>query len=49
MKEFILGKSLMNVNSVKSVLTLKEVLGGMKEFTQEKSHMNVNSVTSVLA
>ena len=49
MKEFTLGKSLMNVNSVASVLAMLEALGFIKEFTVEKNHINVNSVTSVLA
>ena len=33
MKEFILGKSLMNVNSVASVLTKQESYRFIKEFT----------------
>ena len=48
MKEFILGKSLMNVNSVARVLTKQESYRFMKEFTQGKSLMNVNIVASVL-
>ena len=47
MKEFTLGKSLMNVNSVASVLAKQETYGFMKEFTLGKSLMNVNSVASV--
>ena len=47
MKEFTLGKSLTNVNSVASVLAKQETYGFMKEFTLGKSVMNVNSVTSV--
>ena len=49
MKEFTLGKSLMNVNSVGSVLVYQETSEGMKEFTVGKSLMNVNNVASVLA
>ena len=49
MKEFTLGKSLMNVNSVASVLTKQESYRFMKEFTLGKSLMNVNSVANVLA
>ena len=49
MKEFTLGRSLMNVNSVASVLVKQEAQGDMKEFTLGKSHMNVNSVASVSA
>ena len=48
MKEFILGKSLMNVNIVASVLAEQETLGDMKWSTLGKSLMNVNSVASVL-
>ena len=48
MKEFTLGKSLMSVNSVVSVLVEQETLGVMKDFTLGKSRMNVNSVASVL-
>ena len=48
MKEFILGKSLINVNSVASVLVYQEVYGDMKEFTPGKNLMNVNNVESVL-
>ena len=49
MKEFTLGKSLMNVNSVESVLTDQDTLGLMKEFTMGKSLTHVKSVASVLA
>ena len=49
MKEFTLGKSLMNVNIVASVLLMQDTLGYIKEFTLGKSLMNVNSVASVLA
>ena len=49
MKEFTLGKSLMNVNNVASVLVYEETSEGMKEFTVGKSLMNVNNVASVLA
>ena len=49
MKEFTLGKSLMNVNIVASVLVRQRAEGHMKEFTLGKSHLNVNSVASVLA
>ena len=49
MKEFTLGKSLTNVNSVASVLAEQETEGFMKEFTLGKSLMNVNNVASVLA
>ena len=38
----------MNVNSVASVLAVRESWGDMKEFTLEKSLMNVNIVASVL-
>ena len=48
MKEFTLGKSLMNVNSVASVLAEQDTLGVMKEFTLGKSLTNVKSVASVL-
>ena len=48
MKEFTLGKSLINANSVASVLAKQEAYGIMKEFTLVKSHLNVNSVTSVI-
>ena len=48
MKEFTLGKSLMNVNSVARVLAKRETSGNMNEFTLGKSLMNVNSVASVL-
>ena len=47
MKEFTLGKSHMNVNSVAIVLAMLEALGFMKELTLGKSLMNVNSVASV--
>ena len=47
MKEFILGKSPINVNSVASVLAKQESYGFMKEFIPEKNHMNINSVASV--
>ena len=49
MKEFTLGKSLMDVSSVASVLTKQESYRFMKEFTLGKSPMNVNSVANVLA
>ena len=49
MKEFTLGKSLMDVSSVASVLTKQESYRFMKEFTLGKSIMNVNSVANVLA
>ena len=49
MKKFTLEKSLINVNSVASVLGRQESYGFMKEFTLGKSLMNVNSVASVLA
>ena len=49
MKEFTLGKSLMNVNSVASVLTMQETYPNMKESTLGKSVTNVNRVESVLA
>ena len=49
MKEFILGKSLINVNSVTNALVKQENLGGTKDFTLEKGLMNVNSVASLLA
>ena len=48
MKEFTLGKSLMNVNSVANVLVKQEASGFIKEFTLGKSLTNVNSVASVL-
>ena len=48
MKEFTLGKSLVNVNSVASVLADQEASAFMKEFTLGESLMNVNSVASVL-
>ena len=48
MKESILGKSLMNVNSVERCFAIKEVLEPMKKSTLGKSLMNVNSVASVL-
>ena len=48
MKEYTLGKSLLNVNSVASVLVKQEASGDMKEFTLGKSLLNVNSVASVL-
>ena len=47
MKEVTLGKSLMNVNSVASVLAKQETDRFMKEFTLGKSLMNVNSVASI--
>ena len=47
MKEFTVGKSHMNVNSVAIVLAMLEALGFMKEFTLGKSLMNVDSVASV--
>ena len=49
MKEFTLGKSLTNVNSVTSVSLMPETSKFMKEFILVKSLMNVNSVASVLA
>ena len=49
MKEFTLGKSLTNVNSVGSVLTKQKIYEFMKEFTRGKSLMNVNNVASVSA
>ena len=49
MKEYTLGKSLTNVNSVASVLAKQDTYGFMKELTLGKSLMNVNSVASVLA
>ena len=49
MKEFTLGKSLTNVNSVASVLAKPDTYGFMKEFTLGKSLTNVNSVASVSA
>ena len=49
MKEFTLGKSLMDVSSVASVLTKQESYRFIKEFTLGKSLMNVNSVANVLA
>ena len=48
MKEFTLGKSRMNVNSVVSVLAKQEASRFMKEFTLGKSLMSVNNVASVL-
>ena len=48
MKEFTLGKSHMNVNSVASVLADQESEGDMKEFTLGKSLTNVSNVASVL-
>ena len=48
MKEFTLEKSLMNVNSVASVLADQEACVFTKESTREKSLMNVKSVASVL-
>ena len=48
MKESTLGKSLMNVNNVGSVLVKEETLGHMKESTLGKSLMNVSNVGSVL-
>ena len=48
MKEFTLGKSLMNVNNVASVLAKQDTYGVMKEFTLGKSLINVNSVACVL-
>ena len=47
MREFTLGTSLTNVNSVASVLVKQETLGVMKEFTLGKNLTNVNSVASV--
>ena len=47
MKEVTLGKSLMSVNSVASVLAKQDTYGFMKELTLGKSLMNVNSVASV--
>ena len=41
MEKFILGKSLMNVNIVTSVLVSRAVLGGTKTSTLEKCRMNV--------
>ena len=49
MREFTLGTSLTNVNSVASVLLTQHTLGYIKEFTLGKSLTNVNSVASVLA
>ena len=49
MRDFTLGKSLMNVNSVESVFADQETWGLIKEFTLGKSLINVNIVTSVLA
>ena len=49
MKEFTLGKSRMNANSVVSVLAKQEASRFMKEFTLGKSLTNVNNVASVLA
>ena len=48
MKEFTLGKSSLNVNSVASVLTLQEAGGYIKDFNLVKNLLNVNSVASVL-
>ena len=48
MKEFTLGKSRMNANSVVSVLAKQEASRFMKEFTLGKSLTNVNNVASVL-
>ena len=47
MKEVILERSLMNVNSVASVSDKQQCLGCMKEFTLERGLMNVNIVASV--
>ena len=47
MKEVTLGKSIMNVNSVASVLAEQATYGFMKEFTLGKSLTNVNSMASV--
>ena len=49
MKGFTLGKNLINVHNVASVLVNQEGLKFIKEFTLDKSLMNVKSVTSVLA
>ena len=49
MKEFTLGRSHLNVNSVASVLLRQESLRFMKEFTLGKSRLNVSSVASVSA
>ena len=49
MKEFTLGRSHLNVNSVAIVLAMLEALGFMKEFTLGKSRLNVDSVVSVSA
>ena len=49
MTGFTLGKNLINVHSVASVLVNQEGLKFIKEFTLDKSLMNVKSVTSVLA
>ena len=46
MEKFILGKSLMNVNIVVSVLVSRAVLGGTKTSTVEKCRINV-TVTKV--
>ena len=48
-KDSTLGQSVMNVDSVASVLVKQQAWGHMKEFTLGKSHLNVNSVASVLA
>ena len=47
MKESTLEKSLMNVNSVASVLVKKGVSANMKESILERGVTNVNSVGSV--
>ena len=49
MKEFTLGKSLMDVSSVASVLTKQESYRFIKEFTLGKSLMNVHIEVIVLA
>ena len=48
MKEFTLGKSLMNVNCAASVLAEQDTYGLIKEFTLVKSLLNVNIVGSAL-
>ena len=43
-----MGKDVMNVNGVASVLVMQETQGDMKESTLGKSLMNVNGVASVI-
>ena len=49
MKGFILGKSLINVKSVESVLAELETSTNIKEHTTKRSLISANNVASVLA